>query len=59
MWCLEGYSTKLQDGEIILQNEGTCNVHKLPFPNQDNNRGKGHAMMVYTLDQNTKEDTPM
>lgn len=35
----------MQDGEIILQDEGTRNVHKRPFLNH-NNKGKGQVMMV-------------
>lgn len=42
------FNRKLQDEEIILQDEGARNVHERPFLNHNDNKGKGHAMMMST-----------
>lgn len=31
---------------ILIQNEGTSNIHERPFPNHHNGKGKGKVIMV-------------
>lgn len=53
------FDKELQDGEIIFQNEGACNVHERPFMNHNNDRGKGQVMMVYASERDIREDVPI
>lgn len=45
------FDKKIQDGEITLQNEGARNIYEQPFPNHNNNKNKGHAIMVSASDE--------
>lgn len=53
------FDKKLQDREIIFQNEGASNVHERTFPNHNNNRGKEQVRMVSLSRKGIEENVPM
>lgn len=45
MTSKRNFDKKLEYGEIILQNDGACNVYERAYPNHNDNQ-EGQVMMV-------------